>query len=116
MDFKGELTNAIKASMNSMYNRGTGSRSVGNSHGRNLACHENNIIETLPHIRGSCPKTELLRNNAHHKVRTTLTNLFRVKNFEIHEEVCCAALDKGATQNKRADIIVIDRRIGQGLR
>lgn len=75
-----------------MSNRGTGGRSVGNPHCRNLACNENKIIETLPHIRGSCPKTELLRNNAHHKVRTTLANLFRAKNLVVHEEVHCAAL------------------------
>ncbi|KAL5242511.1 hypothetical protein ACI65C_009921 [Semiaphis heraclei] len=111
----GEWTNAIKASMNSMSNRGTGGRSVGNPHCRNLACNENNIIETLPHIRGSCPKTELLRNNAHHKVRTILANLFRAKNLEVHEEVCCVAVDEGAAQNRRADIIVVDRRKGRGL-
>ncbi|VVC37200.1 Hypothetical protein CINCED_3A024380 [Cinara cedri] len=96
----------MKASMNSMFNRGTGDRSVGNRHYRNLACNENNIIETLPHIRVSCPKTELLRNNAHNKVRTTLADLFRAKNFEVHEEVHCVAHKEGATQNKRVDIIV----------
>jgi hypothetical protein len=101
--------------MNSMSNRGTGGRSVDNPHCRNLACNENNIIETLPHIRGSCSKTELLRNNAHHEVRTTLANLFRAKNFELHEEVSCVAFNEGATQNRRADIIVVDRRNGRGL-
>lgn len=58
---------------------------------------------------------ELLRNNAHHNVHTTLVNLFRAKNLEVYEEVCCVALDEGATQNRRADIIVVDRRNGRGL-
>lgn len=66
----------------------------------------------MPHIRGSCPKTELHRNNIHHKVLTTLPNILRAKNLERHEGVHCIALRKEATQNRRADIIVIDRRRG----
>jgi hypothetical protein len=38
-----------------------------------------------------------------------------VKNLEVHEEVHCVALREGATQNRRADIIVVDRRNGRGL-
>lgn len=48
-----------------------------------------NTIDTLSHIRGSCPRSELLRNSAHHKIRTQLANLFRKKGFEVHEEVHC---------------------------
>lgn len=64
---------------------GTGGKCASNPHCRNQDCNENKIIETLPHIRGSFPKTELLRNNAHHKTRTTLANLFRAKNLEEYE-------------------------------
>ncbi|XP_029346666.1 uncharacterized protein LOC103308549 isoform X3 [Acyrthosiphon pisum] len=112
----GEWTNAIKASMNSMSTRGTGGRSIGNPHCRNLACNEKNIIDTFPHIQGSCPKTEFLRNNAYYKFCTSLVNLFRAKTSEVHEEVCCVVFDEGATKNRRADnIIVVDRRNGRGL-
>lgn len=42
-------------SMNSMVNRGTGGRRVGGHHCRFPACSMNNIIiETMPHVRGSC--------------------------------------------------------------
>lgn len=62
-----EWSNVIKASLNSMANRGTGERSVGGSrHCRPRICSENKNIETLPHIRGACLKTELLCNSAHH--------------------------------------------------
>jgi len=50
----GEWTNAIKASINSMYNCGTGGRSVsGSRHCRYETCNKNNIVESLPHIRGA---------------------------------------------------------------
>jgi len=93
-----EWTNAIKASINSMSNRGTGGRSVGGScHCRNEVCNENNIVQSLPHIRGSCPKTELLRNAAHHRDRSAIADLFRSKNFEVYEEVHCETTNYGIT-------------------
>ncbi|CAI6360514.1 unnamed protein product [Macrosiphum euphorbiae] len=74
-----------QASINSMSNRGTAGRSVGGSHNcRNEVCNENKIVESLPHIRGFCPKTELLLNAAHHRVRSAITDLFRSKNFEVY--------------------------------
>lgn len=63
------------------------------------------------HIGAACSKTELLRDSAHHKVRSVLTALFRVKCFEIYGEVRCEIQDDDITQNRRADIIiVVDRR------
>lgn len=111
-----EWTNAIKLSMNSMANRGTGGRSRGNRHCRHPVCNENNLIETIPHIRGVCPKSELLRNSAHNKIRTATADLFRQKGWEVHEEIHCEAItDDGGIQNRRADIIAIDRRNNKAL-
>lgn len=73
--------------MNYMVNRDTGGQSEGNHHCRYHVCSEDKIIETLPHIRGTCPKTELLRNTAHHNIRLTLADLFRMKNVEVYEEI-----------------------------
>ncbi|KAI5730354.1 hypothetical protein M8J76_012727 [Diaphorina citri] len=111
-----DWTNAIKLSMNSMANRGTGGRSRGNRLCRIPICSENNLVETIPHIRGVCPKSELLRNSVHHKIRTATADLFRQKGWEVHEEVHCEALDaNGAIQNRRADIIAINRRTNTGM-
>lgn len=52
----------------------------------------------------------LLRNSSHHRVRTSVTNLFRQKKlFEVFEEVHCLSVASNNTQNRRADIIVINR-------
>lgn len=111
-----EWTNALKLSMNSMANRATGGRSQGNRRCRNPTCSENNLIETIPHIRGICPRSELLRNSAHHKIRTATADLFRKKGWEVHEEVHCEALtEDGGQQNRRVDIITIDRRNGKAM-
>jgi len=107
--------NGIKMSMNSMANRSTGGRSLGNRHCRNPPCSEKNTIETLSHIRGSCPRSELLRNSAHHKIRTQLANLFRNKGLEVHEEVhCLAQNEENSHQNRRADIVILDRTNNKG--
>lgn len=52
--------------MNSMANCGKGGRNEGNYYCRHQVWGENKIVESLSHIRGTCPKTELLRNAAHH--------------------------------------------------
>ncbi|BET00636.1 Hypothetical protein NTJ_13452 [Nesidiocoris tenuis] len=63
-----------------------------------------------PYIRGSCPKSELLRNSAHHKIRSAVASIFRCKGWEEHEEIHCRSQDdEGGEQNRRADIVVIDR-------
>ncbi|KAL1450548.1 hypothetical protein WDU94_002898 [Cyamophila willieti] len=111
-----EWSNALKLSMNSMSNRGTGGRSVGNRLCRNPSCGEKKLIETIPHIRGFCPRSEALRNAAHHKVRTSVANLFRNQGWEVYEEVHCEAISEdGSRQNRRADIVAINRQKDKGL-
>jgi len=47
----------------------------------------------LLHIRGACPKTELLRNSSHHRLRTCIADLFRhKKSFEVFGEVHCLSM------------------------
>jgi len=72
-------------------------------------CNENIIDESLPNLRDAYPKTELLRNAAHHRVRSAIADLFRIKNLEVYEEVHCQRTNDGITQNRRADIVVLDR-------
>lgn len=78
----------------------------------------NNFIETLPHIRSACsPKTELWRNAFHHRVRTSIANLFRQKKqSELYEEVNCQTVTDGNTLNRRVDIVVIERNKGCSLK
>ncbi|KAL1455693.1 hypothetical protein WDU94_009770 [Cyamophila willieti] len=111
-----EWTNAIKLSMNSMSNRATGGRSAGNPLCRNPTCREMKLMETIPHIRGVCPRSENLRNSAHHKIRSSLAHLLKEQKWEVYEEVHCeAVLDDGSKQNRRADIVAIDRRMNRGM-
>lgn len=93
----GEWTNALKMSMNSMANRGTGSRSEENYYCRHQVCGENKIVESLPHIRGTWSKTKLLRNATHYKIRSTLANLFRGKKLKVYEEIHCQAVRDSET-------------------
>lgn len=58
-----------------------------NQYHRNLLCGEKNIMETLPHIRGSYPRSELLRNCANHKIQTAIAGLFKRRYLEVFEEV-----------------------------
>lgn len=64
-------------------------------------------------IFDTCSKTELLRNTAHHKIQSTLANLFRMKKFEVY------SLPKDLldleTQNRRVDTVVIDRKKNKGF-
>ncbi|CAB0011021.1 unnamed protein product [Nesidiocoris tenuis] len=110
-----EWTNGIKASMNSMANRATGGRSEGSRRCRYPSCNETNTIETLPHIRGACPKTEALRNSAHHKIRKCIADLFRAKGLEVYEEVHCDVTIDNQTRHRRADIVAINRERNEGL-
>lgn len=111
-----EWTNAIKLSMNSMSNRATGGRSAGNPLCRNPTCRENKLMETIPHIRGVCPRSENLRNNAHHKIRSSLAHLLKEQKWEVYEEVNCEAiLEDGSRQNRRADIVALDRLKNCGM-
>lgn len=112
----GEWTNALKQPMNSMAYGGKGSRNEGNRCCRHLVCNENTIIETLSRIRGVCPKTESLRNATHKKIRLTLVNLLSMKKLlGVYEEIRCQAMVNLKTQNRRTDIIVIERKKNQGF-
>lgn len=94
--------------MNSMANRGTGGGRIemNRRHCTHHVRRSNTIIETLPRIiRGTCPKTLLLRNTAHVKIRSTLAG----------QETHCQSVASLKTQNKRADIIVIDRKKNRGF-
>lgn len=75
---------------------------------------EYNITETLPQFIVSSPKT--LQNSAqrHHKMRTSVENLFQSKVFKTHEEDHWEIYDGTSTQKRRVDIIALDRR-GRGL-
>lgn len=79
-------------------------------HGRsqdNTRCRHCNEPETLPHVLGFCHYGELLRNNRHHLIRSTIAAaLTKTGRFEVYEEVHCIATN-GST--RRVDIIAIDR-------
>lgn len=99
-------TNALKLSTNySTANCGACGRSERNHHCRHHVCSENGIIETLPRVRGTCPRTELIRNIVNNKIRLTIANLFRMKKLEVYEEIYCQTMANPETQNRRADII-----------
>ena len=63
--------------------------------------------ETLSHVLGSCPKGDLLRNTRHHKYRTMVADDFRLKGWEVFEEVPCIGNEDSS---RRIDIITIDRK------
>ncbi|KAJ4427432.1 hypothetical protein ANN_25054 [Periplaneta americana] len=46
----------------------------------------NSEIETLPHVLGSCPHGEALRNTRHHKVRSAIAQALRNTGFTVFEE------------------------------
>ncbi|KAJ4426555.1 hypothetical protein ANN_27369 [Periplaneta americana] len=69
-------------------------------------------VETLGHVLVYCTKGELLRNNRHHKARSSIvTTLWKAK-WEVYEEVHSLA-ENGST--RRPDIIAIDRRNQRSL-
>ena len=74
-----------------------------------LGCNEN---ETLPHVLGFCRKGELLRNNRHNRVRTSLANGLSKLGWDIFEERHCVS-DDGS--NRRADIIAINRNCHKAM-
>ena len=68
----------------------------------NRCRHCHNEIETLPHVLGSCPYGETLRNARHHKIRSTIAQALRKNNFTVYEEV------HGISEcgsNRRVDIL-----------
>ncbi|KAJ4445709.1 hypothetical protein ANN_12394 [Periplaneta americana] len=47
---------------------------------RHPGCNE---TETLGHVLGFCRKTELLRNNRHHKARTGIADVLKRRGWEV---------------------------------
>jgi len=99
--------------MKTIANRTTDRRNQGNHHCKNQICGENIIMETLPHIYGSCPRSELLRNSAHRKIRTMIADLFRRRHLEVYEKIYCITETESGNQNRLADIIVLDHLKGK---
>lgn len=99
-----EWTNALKMSANISAVRAIPGRSFSTTRCRFPECSEK---ETLGHVLGSCPKSELLINNRHHKVRSSLASSLKSVGWEVYEEVHCISCDDST---RRADIIAISRR------
>ncbi|KAJ4435275.1 hypothetical protein ANN_23853 [Periplaneta americana] len=66
---------------------------------------KNDIVEDI-FTKQLIWKSELLRNNRHHRVRTSIAEVLRHLGWEVHEEVHCIS---AADSNRRADIIAIGR-------
>jgi hypothetical protein len=103
-----EWTTILKMNGNIAAVRSIPGRSQDN-HCRHKGCNE---IETLGHVLGSCKKSELLRNNRHHKIRNILANAFRNPGWEVFEEVC-ATSNEGS--QRRIDIVAINRKGNKAL-
>ena len=104
-----EYISAIKMSCNVSAVRSVPGRSFNTTRCRQEGCNE---TETLGHVLGFCRKAELLRNNRHHKVRTSVSNVLRQKGWEVHEEIHCISEDDST---RRADIVAIDRKANIGM-
>ncbi|KAJ4438049.1 hypothetical protein ANN_13988 [Periplaneta americana] len=84
-------------------------RSFNTTRSRHLGCNE---TETLGHVLRFCRKTELLRNNRHHKARTGIADVLKRRGWEVYEEIhCVSSLDS----NRRADIVAIQRTQSKGI-
>ncbi|KAJ4438286.1 hypothetical protein ANN_14225 [Periplaneta americana] len=104
-----EYINAIKISSNLSAVRSVPGRSLNTTRCRHPGCNE---TETLGHVLGFCRKTELLRNNRHHKARTDIADVLKRRGWEVYEEIhCVSSLDS----NRRADIVAIHGTQSKGL-
>ncbi|KAJ4450598.1 hypothetical protein ANN_02024 [Periplaneta americana] len=104
-----EYINAIKMSSNLSAVRSVPGRSFNTTRCRHPGCNE---TETLGHVLGFCRKTELLRNNRHHKARTGIADVLKRRGWEVYEEIhCVSSLDS----NRIADIVAIHRTQSKGL-
>ena len=104
-----EYINAIKMSTNLSAVRSVPGRTFNTTRCRHLDCNE---TETLGHVLGFCRKTELLRNNRHHRARSAIATFLKQRGWEVHEEVHCISIDDST---RRADIIAINRKNNNGL-
>ncbi|KAJ4436864.1 hypothetical protein ANN_16996 [Periplaneta americana] len=55
---------------------------------RSSGCSE---VETLGHVLGYCLEGELLRNNGHHKVRSSIATTLRKAKWKVYQEMHCLA-------------------------
>ena len=104
-----EWTNALKLSCNISAVRSVPGRNQQTIRCRQPGCED---IETLGHVLGYCAKGELLRNNRHHRVRSSIATALRKAKWEVYEEVHCISEDGS---NRRADIVAINRKTERGL-
>ncbi|KAJ4442871.1 hypothetical protein ANN_04464 [Periplaneta americana] len=103
-----EYINAIKKSNNLSAVRSVPCKSFNTTRCRHPDCNE---TETFGHVLGFCRKSELLRNNRHHKVRTGIADVLKRRRWKIHEEIHCVSI---LDSNRRADIVAIHRTLSKG--
>lgn len=104
-----EWTAALKMSANIAGVRVIPGRTTGTTLCRHSGCTE---IETLPHVLGSCRKSELLRNTRHHTVRSTIASEMRHLGWNVDEEISCLSDD---SSTRRCDIIAVKSDSSQVL-
>ena len=104
-----EYANAVKISCNLTAVRSVPGRAFNTTRCRQIGCNE---TETLGHVLGFCRSTELLRNNRHHRVRSSIAQALRQRGWEVHEEVHCVSTDDST---RRADIVAIKRDVTQAM-
>lgn len=77
---------------------------------------ENFVLGTLPqHVLGQCPFWAIIRNRRHNKIRTLISNAYRIKQYlEVYEQVI-ALVNEGSIRIRRSDIKVLNRKINLGL-
>lgn len=74
---------------------------------RHCSTTENYVAETLPHVLGSCPFGEKLRNTRHNSIRNFVAESLEAKGYVVFQEVTGIANNGGT---RRIDIIAIDRK------
>ena len=104
-----EFINAVKMSCNVTAVRSVPGRTYNTTRFRHPGCNE---TETLGHVLRFCKKSELLRNNRHHKTRSAIASVLQRLGWEVHEEIHCISTEDS---NRRADIIAINRTTLCGL-
>lgn len=106
-----ELKDAIKMIGDVAPVRAIPGRSKDGTQCRHCSTAENFITETLPHVLGSCPFGELLRNQRHHIIRKMVADALRERDFTVYEEVVCSA---SSGSIRRVDILSINTKKKEG--
>lgn len=84
----------------------------GRSQDGSLCRHGCKEAETLGHILGVCPKSQLLRNNRHHVIRSKIANALKQKGWSIQEEITC---NFSGGSIGRVDILAIKESTKEGF-